>query len=248
MWISLAESVCGTSHAGSNTECQDYCEIATGIHNDPSAILFALSDGAGSAKYSAMGAKLVVSQFCERVRALEVDASQVTRETIVAVVKEIRPKLEEKAKEFSCDTRELAATLLAGCATARGSWFFQIGDGAICGLIDGAYTPITWPVNGEFANTTVFVSSADWETDCQFESKPSRVPEIAAFTDGMQDLILQHSDKSVHAPFLSDLFRKIRSVGKAQALKEPLRLFLDSKAVNERTDDDKTLVLSCWID
>lgn len=248
MWISLAESVRGTSHVETNTECQDYCAIAEGIHSDPCAILFALADGAGSAKFSAIGAKLVVSEFCARIRASPIAPEFVTRETLATLITEIRACVIAEAQAIGCDVRELSSTLLAGCVSEKTSWFFQIGDGAIVALKDGIYSALTWPTNGEYANSTVFLVSDDWEKHSQFVSVAAPLTEVSAFTDGMQDLILVHSEKSVHGPFLRDLFSQIRTIADSKALAAPLRLFLDSKPVNQRTDDDKTLVLLCWID
>jgi hypothetical protein len=248
MWITLAESVRGTSHVEANTECQDHCEISEGIHGDPGAMLFAVADGAGSAKFSAIGSRLAVAELCARIRTLPMAPELVTRETLTEIVAEIRARFNLEAKTLGCDVRDLSTTLLAGCVSEKASWFFQIGDGAIVGLKDGAYSALTWPTNGEYANSTVFVVSDDWGAQFQFVSLPGRLTEISAFTDGIQDLILVHAEKAVHAPFLRDLFSQIRAVADSKALAAPLRKFLDSKAVNERTDDDKTLVLSCWID
>lgn len=248
MWLSLGESVRGTSHVESETECQDWCEVSQGSNPDPGALLFALSDGAGSAKHSAIGAKLVVTEFCSNVRSTTITPEAVTRETVIDVVRRIRERITSEAGTIGCDTRELSATLLAGFVSDKASWFVQIGDGAIVIGDNDAYTALTWPTNGEFANSTIFVVSEDWERYCQFVSIARKPREIAAFTDGMQDLILLHANRSVHGPFLRDLFSTMRAIGDPAALAAPLRTFLDSKRVNERTDDDKTLVLSCWID
>ncbi len=211
-------------------------------------MLFALADGAGSAKFSAIGSKIVVSEFCTRLRALPLAPELVSRDIIAALVRDIRERIKTEAEILGCDVRELSATLLAGCVSEKASWFFQIGDGAIVGFKDGTYSALTWPTNGEYANSTVFVVSEDWEKHCQFVSVAARLTEVSAFTDGLQDLILLHADKSVHTPFLRDLFSQIRAIADAKILATPLRTFLESKPVNERTDDDKTLVLSCWID
>jgi hypothetical protein len=242
MWLCLAESVRGTSHVERDSECQDYCEVQV---EDSSAFVFAVADGAGSAKLSAVGAKSAVAQFCAEARALGV-TENATRESVFAATEKIRSAIIAEANARGCEVRELASTLLGGYVTPNRSWFFQIGDGAIVAQENGSYRPLTWPVNGEYANSTIFLTSADWAEHAQFLIVETQLSEVAAFTDGMQELILRHGDRSVHAPFFTGLMETMRSVPDVTILAEPLRAFLNSKAVNDRTDDDKTLLLACW--
>jgi hypothetical protein len=57
-------------------------------------------------------------------------------------------------------------------------------------------------------------------------------------------LALSYASKSAHQPFFARMFAALRKVGDREDLVVPLRQFLDSPAVNDRTDDDKTLVLA----
>ena len=68
--------------------------------------------------------------------------------------------------------------------------------------------------------------------------------ELALLTDGLQMLALRFADKSVHGPFFLPMFQALRAAESASALQTPLRDFLNSPAVNRRTDDDKTLILA----
>lgn len=113
-------------------------------------------------------------------------------------------------------------------------------------LHDGKYNAVTWPSSGEFVNTTTFINSDDWLNAFQFVEVSSTIEAIAAFTDGLQDLILVHAEKSVHRAFFDPMIATMRSAPDAALLSAPLRTFLGSTPVNERTDDDKTLVLACW--
>jgi hypothetical protein len=70
------------------------------------------------------------------------------------------------------------------------------------------------------------------------------VDELALFTDGLQMLALHFASRSAHRPFFEPLFTTLREAANPEALGGPLREFLDSPAVNERTEDDKTLVLA----
>jgi hypothetical protein len=57
-------------------------------------------------------------------------------------------------------------------------------------------------------------------------------------------LALNFATKTAHQPFFLPMFQSIRGTQDANDLQIPLRQFLDSEAVNARTDDDKTLVLA----
>lgn len=246
MWLHLAESVVGTSHVQLNTECQDCCGTRLGTAADESALVFAASDGAGSALFSAVGARLVVDKFMSEICALSTRPDAITKENIAAVCEKIRSALIVEAETLGCSLRELSATLLGGCITREFAWFCQIGDGGIVAHHDGKYHAVTWPSSGEFVNTTTFITSSEWLTDLQFVSIRDTIEAAAAFTDGIQDLVLVHADKSVHAAFFDPILATMRNVADGAALSGGLRTFLGSKPINERTDDDKTLVLACW--
>ncbi|EOD2289449.1 protein phosphatase 2C domain-containing protein, partial [Escherichia sp. TWPC-MK] len=54
---------------------------------------------------------------------------------------------------------------------------------------------------------------------------------------------------SPHVPFFTPFFNGLASATQEQLdlLPELLKQFLSSPAVNERTDDDKTLALALWL-
>jgi hypothetical protein len=246
MWRCLGESVRGTSHVAGGTDCQDACAFRIGDDQSSSLLIFSLSDGAGSAKYSGIASKLTVQRFCTEVERRQLSPSLIDAAPVMEICQQIREEIMAEAAKCSCDIREYAATLLAGCVSNTGGWFFQIGDGAIVTRGIDCYHPATWPDNGEYANSTTFLSSPSWEASCQFVHMDGPINEVGAFTDGLQDLILRHAERSVHEKFLSDLMGAVAQVENVATLAEPMRAFLDSSAINQRTDDDKTLLLAQW--
>jgi len=70
--------------------------------------------------------------------------------------------------------------------------------------------------------------------------------EVALFTDGLQNLVLDYKENSPHSPFFDHMLTPLRSTGagEQQGLSSALEDFLKSPRVNERTDDDKTLLLA----
>lgn len=123
----------------------------------------ALADGAGSCSRSEVGAEAVVrttlrmlsSQFDE-LYDMCADAEESARHYIhTRLLKSLR----RAASRHDCEIHALASTLLF--VAHKGNRFLagHIGDGLIA-RIDEAGTPHTLspPDNGEFANTTVFVT------------------------------------------------------------------------------------------
>ena len=62
--------------------------------------------------------------------------------------------------------------------------------------------------------------------------------------DGLERLVLKFEDQTVHEPAIIPMLNAIRKSETGEEFFVPLREFLNSKSINERTDDDKTLVLA----
>lgn len=123
----------------------------------------ALADGAGSRARSELGAeaavratlRLLVAQFealYEQVSAHPAEACKVILETLLN-------ELQKAAQQHGCEIADLASTLLF--VAHKGDRFFagHLGDGVIA-LVNaiGEVSTLSGPDNGEFANTTVFVT------------------------------------------------------------------------------------------
>ena len=126
----------------------------------------------------------------------------------------------------------------------HGAAFAQIGDGAIV-ILDGTeYRPVFWPQSGEYHNFTFFLTDPRFERNVQCEVLSRPVDEVALFSDGLQMLALRYETKTAHQPFFVPIFTALRRTAEHEGLIVPMRQFLDSPGVNDRTDDDKTLVLA----
>lgn len=245
MWKALGESVAGTSHLAVNGECQDAVALRILGEGDGQILIFALSDGAGSARYASDASKLCVEGFCRLAEKSVTDPAETV--DLLKCCEELHGILMERAKELEVAPRELAATVIGGVVTPNRAWFIHIGDGCIIREKDGGYHAVTWPDSGEFVNTTVFLTSPDWKERAQCRVYDEPVTGIAAFTDGLQELVLEHANRSVHQPFFPGMMARLREPGDSFQLAQPLRDFLASAPVNERTDDDKTLLLACRV-
>lgn len=246
-WKLLFGSEAGTSHERRGELCQDYAH-GRAFCLGPSSMLVAIcSDGAGSASHGGMGAKLACHALLHvATRAIEngMAISAITRDVVTEWYDKARRRLSLEACVSNLDIRDFACTLLAAFVGPDHAVFSQIGDGAIVVSRNEGYRPVFWPQGGEYVNTTYFLTGSDYEARVAFDSLAETVDEVALFTDGLQPLALHYESRSVHGPFFDPMFSSLRNVSGVEDLQLPLRQFLRSQSVNDRTDDDKTLVLA----
>ena len=112
---------------------------------------------------------------------------------------------------------------------------------------DARYQNVFWPQSGEYVNTTNFITDPRFESFLEFTWRDAPEDEVALFTDGLQMLGLNFRDKQAHGPFFAPMFQSLQKQDKPEDLIGPLRAFLESPELAERTDDDKTLVLATRI-
>ncbi|WP_437187812.1 PP2C family serine/threonine-protein phosphatase [Planctomicrobium sp. SH668] len=239
MWKLVYGSVQGTSHVQSGQPCQDYCAGAiTGT-----TLVVACADGAGSAEFSQLGSKATVDRFLEVASGETVPTSEQVKTWVEAA----RERLIEQATAIESTPRQLACTFLAALVGDGWVVFVQVGDGVI--VFDGpdGYDLAFWPDNGEYANTTRFLSEDDYRQHLRIEITERKISELAVLTDGLQMLALDIAGAKVHDRFFAPLFKTVRNGPDEAALQVSLLDFMDSNRVNERTDDDKTLFLATRI-
>jgi hypothetical protein len=252
-WRYVAASAAGTAHEHSRTPCQDHAYTATVTARDGTAYLIALaSDGAGSASHSEFGSRLAcesagrfLADYLEEEGGAGDDVLQ--QDLAVACLEHIRCALENLLSEPDAarGLRDYACTLVALVVGPRHALAFQVGDGAVVIRQDGELMPVFWPDSGEYANMTYFVTDADAAAHLQV-ARLDAPHEASLMTDGLQRLALIFSTRQAHAPFFEPMFAVLRRqhAGLSASLNQQLESFLNSPAVNQRTDDDKTLILA----
>ena len=163
----------------------------------------------------------------------------------------VREAIGCEAAENELAMRDYACTLLLAVIGPTRAFYFQVGDGAIVvGDPSGDWSWVFWPSRGEFANATFFVTDDSLSQNVMIDSGKA-VQEIAVFTDGIEPLVLHYASKTVFAPFFENMFPPVRksiAAGLDEALSADLANYLGSSAVNNRTDDDKTLVLASKVE
>ena len=249
-WRYVCASVPGVAHLTEGTECQDDCASRVLATPDGDSILaLAVADGAGSAAESRTGAALACQTLLDECAARLADPPTADWMPAMAasLFQRVRAALERRAAEASLPLRAFACTLLGAVVAADRALFLQIGDGAI--VIGGptGYRPVFWPQGGEYANETYFVTDSNAVTrlECAVLNEP--IAEIALLSDGLQRLALHYQTRQAHIPFFRPLFQHLRdypATGRPEELAAALERFLASPALDQRTHDDKTLILA----
>ena len=245
----LSASVEGTSLVFTGQPCAEYCsvEVVEGVGDVPLLVAVA-ADGAGSAPGAPVGARLACVEVVRMGRdwaGREPDFSTFEQVHVGAWVETASERIRARALEDGLDPRDFACTLLVALVDGARGVFFQIGDGAIV-YRNGAdtFSPALWPQTGEYANTTWFLTDEDAAERAQATAFDG-VHEVALLTDGLQALALRFVSRDVHTPFFEPMFERLRrDRAEGDDLDGELLRFLESEAVNARTDDDKTLVLA----
>jgi len=162
MLLGSSTQVIGTSHMSRGQVCQDRAMCWTAENGNTGTIT--LCDGAGSSAKSEFGAENLCDWFPHWANSLPEFWNTGDDELRRMVVAAIQAKLADVANKLGVEFRELASTFLAAVARISDDEIhyrlIHLGDGvAACVSADGSVT-ISEPDNGEFANETVFTTSA----------------------------------------------------------------------------------------
>jgi len=250
-WRWISASVKGTSHEKSGIECQDSHLCQELASKEGVVLLLLTSDGAGSARRSAAGSKLVCETLrdqIERYFTEDGEVRQINVRLVARWIEEFRNEVILLADGEGVSEKEFACTLIGAVVGASCAAFFQVGDGAVVFSVSegGPYSLAFWPERGEYENVTYFATQSTFAEQLQFLLLEEPVSEIGLLSDGLQRLALNYQTRAAHSPFFGGFFPRVRSTSESElsAMNERLSSYLNSDKVNERTDDDKTLVLA----
>ena len=250
-WRFAAASVIGTSHQRNGTECQDANRcVAVTDSNGEQIFVGIVSDGAGSAQCGGIGAQSFCSFALGRLTETLAHSTiqDITGATIEELLSSFQEDLRGRARLENRVLRDYACTCLGAIVSQNSAVFFQVGDGCIVirNAAEEDYEWVFWPERGEYENLTFFITADDALEYLRFSAASGTVNEIAIFTDGLQRLALDLQLQIPHAGFFRAMFSPLQSAeeGLSQELASSLAGFLASDRVNNRTDDDKTLILA----
>ncbi len=232
----------------SGTRMQDahVCAVIPGGKN----IFFSVvSDGAGTADFGGQGASLACRSISQEVvRQVKLDGCLPSNFQIEDWVDSARDRIIATALRRSIPPRAFASTLILTISDGAESVIAHVGDGCTVLRDRGSAEWIapSWPAHGEYASTTQFLTDEPL-VQLRITRHLDPIDALVSFTDGLERLALDFVRGKPFAPFFMTMTRSVFDLpqpGKDRVLSRKLELYLDSNVINQRTDDDKTLVIA----
>ena len=244
----MAASEIGTSHVANGGKCEDSCWAQVDIlpTEQPLLSIF-VSDGAGSAAKGGEGAELAIQAAADFIsKKLKQGEFGLSDTLATDLVVSVRERIYSKAEADGLKARDFACTFLGVLSSSVGTLVMQIGDGGVVLDVGAGLEVAVVPMSGEYANMTHFVTDEDAIGVLATKAYADPVLRLAVFSDGLQRLALNMATNMPHEPFFTPFFNGMSKATPEQEdqLHALLVKFLGGAAVNERTDDDKTLALA----
>jgi serine/threonine protein phosphatase PrpC len=249
-WRTAFASAIGLAHLNQETEGQDrfVCQV---IDNKREAVLVAVvADGAGSTSDGQIGAEMACQLFVKEVsdflRAKDARVRSLNLEFGKFWISFFQKKIANIAKRKKKEIRDFASTLIGAVVGENQSVFFQIGDGGAVFSTNGeanSYQFAIPPQETEYVNVTDFLTDETATENLRFVLIEERIEDVILFSDGIFPVAVDYQTSQPHEPFLIPMITPLR-IGNGNNLNEKLENFLSSPKMNEKTDDDKTIILA----
>jgi hypothetical protein len=175
---------------------------------------------------------------------LACNSGELTDELLRESVRKTSNALECLAANRGHHSRDYACTIVCVLLTADSAWHIQIGDGAAVFRYGEDRVVHYWPAKGTYGNETYFITDESFLEHLHIQR--NQVPdEVTLFTDGLESIALDLQSRRPFRAFFESFYRILtqRKVGFQLDLAEKLADWMQSELVNDRTDDDKSLVL-----
>ncbi|MCK5524878.1 MAG: protein phosphatase 2C domain-containing protein [Thiomargarita sp.] len=244
-WNRVGASVVGTSHIKKEQPCHDAFQSKILPNGE---IIIAVADGAGSASQPEIGSKLAVQtvmDYCvvEKFADNLLNNDDEWRILLQTLFQQARTALEQKAVTEKMELNDYATTLIVVILTEKWTVCGLIGDCIAVTLNkSNELVSLCLPQKGEYVNTTHFLTQSDALEKLDIQIQHHSVQGIAVLSDGLLDLVLKQNKP--YSSFFIPLFDFVANIEDEKEAKKQLEVFLESERVNNRTDDDKTLVLA----
>ena len=235
----IAAGIQGALHHTKNLPCQDYhCAKA-----DKNKLVAVVSDGAGSAKYGKIGAKIVCDTLCDIL--IRSNLKNIRQDTVRAI-----ETARQKLILHRCNKSKSAEHLMDFSATVVGAFclrnkgvFFHIGDGAALAFNQQKADEfiISEPANGAFSCETFFYTMSDWQNCLRFTFFDN-ADRIMLMTDGVTNFVFADDFYKIRKNFLYPIIDYLNTEKSKTSAVNALRNTLNDSRAQRINADDKTLL------
>jgi len=240
--VSVADPVVGDAFkiVGAQQMCRgkDECQDAFGSAQGDGWFVACVADGAGSSPCGRQGAQQAVASVLESLTA-SMEGDPVTR--ITEAFRAAHQALLALAESEHRETKDFRTTLAVAIGDRVKVVAGHVGDSLIVVADSHGIRPILRPKNGEFGNTTFFVTAADYETHLQFAETEGRWFGLSMQTDGLEAVTYWKQRDDLEAATYKALFSILDRLDTDAAYKE-LSLFVSEDAIMDKCNDDLTLL------
>ncbi len=241
MWKAVNYESQGRSHIKNNIPCQDKT-----VHREINGVeIIALADGAGSAALSHIGAETVINSISDFLgenfeTIINENSAQKTKQSIM---EHLLIALNKTSEEMSCNINDLASTLLVAAVKDNNYFLLHIGDGVI-GYFDGSKIKVaSIPENGEFINSTVFVTSKKALSSMKiFKGNASKMYGFILMSDGTAESFYNKKDKSLAPVIKKIIYRNV--ILNRETMLNMIKNSFDNIVISKTTDDCSIAILS----
>lgn len=240
-WKVVATAVRGTSHVESDIPCQD--AFHWNVEGD--TFIGVVSDGAGSAAKSDIGAQLVSKSISQHFFTTPVNPKYLS--SVDSIKSEIKNAIQKARDELQSldDTplKEYYATVVGCVVTPVIGLFFHIGDGLGAAVYNNDWTGCTLslPENGEFSDQTYFYTENHWKDHLRFTEFDPKVQYIILMSDGAMTFAAAKKLAGLEPKFMVPVSNYLEQNSIEQGVKA-IQQTLDSPKSYAITSDDKTLL------
>ena len=245
-WYCVGASVRGTSHDGVGLPCQDAHRFD---HLPSGELIIAVADGVGSAQHADEGAKLACDAAVDQVSLYLKDTCSLTDDELKEALRKAYQSafncIQDKAKKERVHIHEYATTLTIAVITNELVVGAIVGDGMmVVEDMHGEFSCFFSLPKREYANQVVAITSAQGPDALQIVGKNGPVKTVSILTDGLLRLSCDVRKNLPHAPFFQKMTSLLYAVPDQHQASNELQVLLNHPSINERTDDDKTLVMA----
>ncbi len=234
----IAAKVVGAAHRSCGLPCQDHYQYACGKN-----LVAVLSDGAGSAKYGKIGARVLCSTICNILKNVSFDHIESEIKSAIAAARQqlVIHRFNSTKNENGLD--DFAATLVGVVYHQGKGIFFHIGDGAALSLHPNNEFRLSRPENGNFSCETFFFTQSYWKANLRF-TRLSQPEIMFLMSDGVTSFAFQPDFQNIETKFITPINDFLLSEPNRLKATRALSNTLNTPRAQKINPDDKTLV---WI-